>query len=98
MFNSSNTSGVIHPPQSLWRGKALRSRMSVSSPESRSPQAQEDPAGPPPTIKTSQESIIRRLPYLGPDWCRCTGGCASMERTDICLLYTSDAADEEDSV
>src|ERR1035438_7827662 len=81
MPSASNTSGVIHPPQSLLRGKVLRSISRVSSPDSRSPQAQEDPAGPPPTIKTSQESIIRRLPYLGPGWRRCTGGCASMERT-----------------
>src|ERR1035438_3698166 len=60
MFNSSSTSGVIHPPQSLWRGNTLRSTMSTSSPESRSAQAQDDPAGPPPMIITSHASIVGR--------------------------------------
>src|ERR1035441_1826183 len=88
MPSASNTRGVIHPPQSLLRGKVLRSISSVSSPDCRSPQAQEDPAGPPPTIKTSHESIIRRLTYLGPDRRCCTAGRVSMERTGSGLPRT----------
>src|ERR1039457_764562 len=88
MPRASSTSGVIHPPQSLLRGKALRSISSVSSPDCRLPQAQDDPAGPPPTIKTSQESIVRRLTYLDPEWCWCTDGCASLESTDTVLRQT----------
>ena len=65
--------------------EGARSISRVSSPDCRSPQAQEEPAGPPPTIKTSQESIVRRLPYLGPGWHWCTDGCASLEPTDTGL-------------
>jgi hypothetical protein len=48
---------VIHPPQILSRGKICRSSIATSNPELRSLQAQDDPAGPPPTIRTSHASI-----------------------------------------
>src|ERR1017187_5139563 len=61
------TAGVIQPPQTLSRGNLPLSRTSTSSPEDRSPQAQEDPAGPAPTIKTSHESMVD--PVAEMQWC-----------------------------
>src|SRR5712671_3857551 len=55
--SSSTTGGVIHPPHTLSRGKICRSRITTLKPESRSFQAQELPAGPAPTIRTSHTSI-----------------------------------------
>src|SRR6202158_5643547 len=55
--SSSATGGVIHPPHTLSRGKVCRSRITTRKPESRSFQAQELPAGPAPTIRTSHASI-----------------------------------------
>src|SRR5579863_120864 len=55
--SSLRTAGVIHPPQTLWLGKWLLSRTIVSSPPSTNFRAQEEPAGPPPTIRISHESI-----------------------------------------
>src|SRR5262245_1901548 len=49
----SNTGGVIQPAQGLSRGKIFRSRISTLKPAWQSAQAQEEPAGPPPTINTS---------------------------------------------
>src|SRR5260370_1653089 len=49
--------GVIHPVNTLSRGKVWRSRITTRKPESRSFQAQELPAGPLPTIRTSHASI-----------------------------------------
>src|SRR5580700_2483822 len=68
MFNSSSTAGVIHPPQTLSRGKTCLSRMATSNPAFRSFQAQDEPAGPPPTIKTSHASIV------------CSGACPQGRR------------------
>src|SRR5262249_1432524 len=51
------TGGVIQPAHTLSRGKFARSTIRTSSPECCSAHAQEDPAGPPPTISTSQWSI-----------------------------------------
>src|SRR6476469_9287346 len=55
--SDSITHGVIQPPQTLLRGKRDLSRTKVCNPDERSPQAQDDPAGPPPTINTSQDCI-----------------------------------------
>src|SRR5229473_6674270 len=60
--NSSSTAGVIHPPHGLLRGKPCLSRIVTSMPECRNFQAQEEPAGPPPTIRMSHESIA--IPVL----------------------------------
>src|SRR5215469_5573687 len=57
MASARRTNGVIQPPQTLLRGNLALSRMATRSPELRSRQAQDEPAGPPPTIRTSQESI-----------------------------------------
>ena len=54
---ASSTAGVIHPPQILSRGNTCLSRIMVSRPDRRSSHAQDEPAGPPPTIRTSHESI-----------------------------------------
>src|SRR6266404_1582110 len=55
--SSSTTGGVIHPPHTLSRGKVWRSKITTRKPESRSFQAQEVPAGPAPTIRTSHASM-----------------------------------------
>src|SRR6202790_3487172 len=74
--SSSTTGGVIHPPHTLSRGKICRSRITTLKPESRSFQAQELPAGPAPTIRTSHASIwspaLRAVPLH-------TGARGSME-------------------
>src|SRR5215813_4161401 len=57
MSSSCTTAGVIQPPQTLSRGKTRLSRMMVSMPASCKRLAQEEPAGPPPTIRTWHESI-----------------------------------------
>src|SRR5262249_46092975 len=51
------TGGVIQPAQVLSRGKDFLSRISTSRSAARSFQAQLDPAGPPPTMSTSQVTI-----------------------------------------
>src|SRR5579862_8379788 len=51
------SAGVIQPAQGLSRGKSLRSITTTSRPEPASFQAHDEPAGPPPTIKTSQRSM-----------------------------------------
>lgn len=55
---SSNTAGVIHPAQTLSRGNVALSMTIASQPRFRSAQAHAEPAGPPPTIKISQESMM----------------------------------------
>src|SRR5215469_3309277 len=54
MPSSLTTSGVIQPAQSLSRGKLSRSSTSTSTPARLSFHAAVDPAGPAPTINTSQ--------------------------------------------
>src|SRR5437764_13848428 len=61
MANRSTTAGVIQPAQVLSRGNAFLSRIRTSSPDARSAQAHAEPAGPPPTISTSQVVILRIL-------------------------------------
>src|SRR5262245_35535299 len=62
-LNSSTTCGVIHPPHTLSRGKRARSMTTTSSPDWRSFQAHEEPAGPPPMMMTSvRVTIIAQLP------------------------------------
>src|SRR5262245_31821404 len=51
------TCGVIQPAHTLSRGKTARSMTTTSRPARRSARAEEDPAGPPPTIRTSQVSM-----------------------------------------
>src|SRR5258708_13775092 len=53
-LRSSRTAGVIQPPQGLSLGRVARSSTTTSRPASRSFHAQVEPAGPPPTITTSQ--------------------------------------------
>src|SRR5262245_53585613 len=53
----SITPGVSQPAHGLSRGNEARSRIKTSRPASRSRRAHEEPAGPPPTIRTSQLSI-----------------------------------------
>src|SRR5215472_2422461 len=55
MPSSRTTSGVIQPAQSFSRGKLSRSSTSTSTPARLSFHAAVDPAGPAPTISTSQE-------------------------------------------
>src|SRR5262245_8577480 len=62
--NSSSTGGVIQPPQTLSRGNLPFSRSATSNPARISFQAQAEPAGPAPTIRTSHESIS--TPAWGP--------------------------------
>src|SRR4051812_14445120 len=52
------TCGVIQPAQTLSRGNWLLSRISTSRPARRSCCAHDEPAGPPPTINTSQDSRV----------------------------------------
>src|SRR5674536_158259 len=55
------------------------------------------PAPHPPTLSTSSFSapaVAATRPRLG----RPSSACPSSWRSETCLLYTSDAADEEDSV
>src|SRR5262249_28375170 len=59
------TAGVIQPPQTLSRGNVRLSRMMVSMPAFCNCLAQEEPAGPPPTIRTWQESIEIPFPSRG---------------------------------
>src|SRR5262245_11592620 len=54
---SDTACGVIQPAQTLSRGKTALSITTTSAPASRSFRAQEDPPGPPPTIRTSQPSM-----------------------------------------
>src|SRR5207245_6319577 len=68
--SASTTPGVIHPAQTLSRGKTARSITTTSSPATRSRHAQVDPAGPPPTTTTSAEvtsavQLGARPGYLG---------------------------------
>src|SRR5512137_2862617 len=55
--SAARTCGVIHPAHGLSLGNASLSRSSTSSPPCRSLPAQVEPAGPPPTTRTSQLSI-----------------------------------------
>src|SRR2546422_1649927 len=77
--NSSSTAGVIHPPHGLLRGKPCLSRIVTSMPECRNFQAQEEPAGPPPTIRMSHESIA--IPVLHS--ARLRGACRLLLRLEI---------------
>src|SRR5260370_36090135 len=56
---SSRPAGVIQPPQGLSLGRVARSSTTTSRPASRSFHAQVEPAGPPPTITTSQVRMDR---------------------------------------
>src|SRR4051812_2980574 len=57
---SRSTSGVIQPAHSLSRGKLSLSRTNTSTPRATSSRAAADPAGPPPTINTSQVRTVYR--------------------------------------
>src|SRR3569833_559918 len=57
---SRRTSGVIQPAHSLSRGKLSLSRSTTSTPRATSSRAAADPAGPPPTISTSQVRTVYR--------------------------------------
>src|SRR5262245_8909292 len=59
---SVTTCGVIQPAHTLSRGNTALSTTTTSAPASRSLRAQEDPPGPPPTIRTSQVSIRTKCP------------------------------------
>src|SRR5271169_5746063 len=59
------TAGVIQPAQILSRGKFCLSSTRTSRPALTSCQAQVEPAGPPPTIRTSQESARSLLIKVG---------------------------------
>src|SRR5687768_17511920 len=52
----STTAGVIQPAHTLSRGNACLSMTSTSRPARRSCRAQVEPAGPPPTTRTSHRS------------------------------------------
>src|SRR5438876_735075 len=58
--SSSTTRGVIQPAHTLSRGKTAASITTTSRPACLSFHAQADPAGPPPTIRTSQVSIVNK--------------------------------------
>src|SRR5262245_20195893 len=68
--SSSMTAGVIHPAHTLSRGKRALSRTTTSSPARRSCHAHDEPAGPPPTIKTSQASMTVQVEmgHGSTDW------------------------------
>src|SRR5262245_50640235 len=51
--SARSTAGVIQPAHTLSRGNWARSSTTTSAPAARSAQAQAEPAGPPPTIRTS---------------------------------------------
>src|SRR5437899_2389852 len=59
--SARTTAGVIQPAHTLSRGNCARSRTRTSNPAERSAHAQDDPAGPPPTTRTSH----RRTAILG---------------------------------
>src|ERR1051326_5337626 len=68
--SACNTQGVIHPPHTLFRGNMALSRITTRNPEARKAQAHDDPAGPPPTIKTSHECIALPVSPVQMHFCK----------------------------
>src|SRR5438552_791437 len=68
------TCGVIHPAHGLSLGKPERSRTATSSPARVRARAQVEPAGPPPTMITSQCSITGPGESLARPGNRVAGG------------------------
>src|SRR4030095_9249561 len=59
--SACTTAGVIHPAQTFSRGKRALSRIATSQPARTNRRAALDPAGPPPTTRTSQRCMVGRF-------------------------------------
>src|SRR5438034_6961349 len=64
--NTGQHDGFKQSPQTFSRGNFSRSRMSVRNPARAQNAAQLDPAGPPPTIATSNASIAVKVQSVIP--------------------------------
>src|SRR5438105_13613574 len=60
-FNTGQHDGFKQSPQTFSRGNLSRSRTSVRKPARAQNAAQLDPAGPPPTIATSNAPIVNQF-------------------------------------